>query len=307
MVAVQKLSIVLSLCAVGCAFQASDSTDESEDAVTTVYVSTDAFFKDKDIAGWASAQAEITKEFDNVCGDTFCGGDYSNLTSMGLVCGVSSVRGSIKDCAWTFVGSSHLINGATGTVQASIASFQCHFKPTGGVKALSTLLQGQNAIRATLPGVNRSLYDVIGDCFQNPIGATPINFADGPYADAPDSPAIDQGAWFGAADGVRDAFDSTHTVTPPADIRALRFVCSVRSTTGTIRSCKWLFGGATAKVDAKTGAVVITPSSDRCTVPATGNANTLTAALTAQSSTPILDRALPGSGKTLNDVILGCF
>jgi hypothetical protein len=302
MVAVRHFPILLSLCAIGCAFQPADSTDETEDGLSTVYVSADAYFKTApDKAAWAAVQTGITGEFDNVCGDTFCGGDYSNLTSMGLVCGVSSARGIIKDCAWTFVGSSHLINGSTGTVQASIASFQCHFKPSGGVKALSTLLQQKDAIRQAIPGVNLSLYDVIGECFQHPIGATPINFVDGPYGDAPDSSAVDQGTWFGAADGVRDAFDATHT-----DVRALRFVCSVRSTTGTLRSCKWLFGGATAKVDAKSGAVVISATSDRCTVPATGKANDLTVGLTAEGATPILDRTLPGSTKTLNDVIAGC-
>jgi hypothetical protein len=304
MVAVRYFPIFLSVCALGCAFQSSDSTEESESEVGTVYVSADTYLKSaQDSAGWAAAKANIDGEFDNVCGDTFCSGDYSNLTSMGLVCAVSSARGIIKDCAWTFVGSSHLVNGATGTVQASIASFQCHFKPSGGVKALSTRLQGNDAIRQTLPGVNRSIYDVLGDCFQNPIGATPIDFADGPYVDAPDSSAVDQDRWFDAARGVRNAFDSTHA---DANVHALRFVCSVRSTTGTIRSCKWLFGGATSKVDSKSGAVVITATSDRCTVPATGKANDLTVGLTASGPTPILDRTLPGSTKTLNDVLASC-
>lgn len=293
----------------GCSAAVSSSESTEDDLSQTTYVGTSAYFKTaKDQLAWAAVKDKIRREFDNVCGDTFCSGDYSNLTSMDFVCSVTSARGSIQECAWVFTGSSHLVNSSTGTIQASVASFQCRFHPTTSARTLlNTLYNAKEAIRVTLPGENRSIYDVLGDCFQNPIGATPLTFGTGnTYVDALDAQTTNQDQWIGMWGSLASDFASecANGLCKGRDIRHLRFVCSVRDTTNTLRSCKWLFADASMNVDAKTGALGITSTPYRCTIPATGKANDLSALLT--QSDPI-DRTLPGQTTSARDALVKCF
>jgi hypothetical protein len=305
-----------SLLSVGCSAAPADDAGTSEDGLTkTTYVDALDFWKTpEDQTAWLDVRRNLTDEFDRVCGDTFCSGDYSNLTSIDFTCGVSSIRGSVRDCVWTFTGSSHLVSGSTGTVRASIASFQCRFAPKTTLRGLRTLLakEGQGrAIDRTLPGSTTSLYDVLGDCFQHPIGATPIDAGTGAtYVDALDARGTDQGLWMDATNALRADFDGvcgdTFCGGDYANLQALRFVCSVRDTTGTLRDCKWLFGGSYSLVDPKTGAVSVQARSWRCSVPATGKANDLATMLLAPGATKPIDRVLPGGGKSAYDVLAGC-
>jgi hypothetical protein len=297
----------------GAAVEGTDSAED--DATKTTYVDALDYWKTpQDQASWLDLRRTLKADFDRVCGDTFCSGDYSNLESIGFTCGVSSVRGSIKECVWTFTGSSHLVVGSTGTIQSSIASFQCRFAPKTTIRGLRTALLKQDAlpaIRRVLPGGTQTLYDVLGDCLQHPIGATPISSGTGStYGDALDSQGTDQGQWIGMTQALRAGFDDvcpdTFCSGDYSNMQALRFVCSVRDTTGTIRDCKWLLGGSYSLVDAKTGAVAVTPKSWRCTVPVKGKANDLAAALTAPGDTRAIDRVLPGTTKSAYGVLLDC-
>jgi hypothetical protein len=43
---------------------------------------------DADINAWYSITSQLRKNFDDVCGDTFCEGDYSNIESLDYRCSV---------------------------------------------------------------------------------------------------------------------------------------------------------------------------------------------------------------------------
>src|SRR4051812_29011417 len=97
--------LALPLLAAACGSAPPDGTLES-DATATQYVDAEAFWKtDAERDAWSKMIAHIEDEFYGVCGDTFCGGDYSNLTSLGLTCAVSSKVGQVHECVWTFAGS----------------------------------------------------------------------------------------------------------------------------------------------------------------------------------------------------------
>src|SRR4051794_22774435 len=99
--------------AAGCG--GDESVADEQDATATQYVDATTFMTtqaDKD--GWAQMIKRLEGEFDNVCGDTFCGGDYANLTPIGLTCAVTSKVGQIHDCLWTFAGSSEIVTPTTG-------------------------------------------------------------------------------------------------------------------------------------------------------------------------------------------------
>jgi hypothetical protein len=304
----------------GCSSGGGDASATSEDEVTnTTYVDIGDYWKNEgDQNAWFALRQQLTHEFDNVCGDTFCGGDYSNLTSLGFTCAVTSARGSVHECVWTFGGSSHLVNGGTGTVEASVATFQCRVAPKTSARALLTTLSAKGAetsLHRTLPGSTQSLYDVIGDCFQHPVGASPISQGTGTtYVDAIDSydAGTDVDAFFNAGDALRAGFDNvcgdTFCEGDYGNLEALRLACSVRGTTGTLRSCKWLFAGSYNDVDSKSGAITVHAKTYQCALPVRGTANQLSSALNAPSvnGDDAIHRVLPGSTKSAYDVLVNC-
>jgi hypothetical protein len=160
--------------AAGCT-DAADTSDTEGDSSATTYVNVG---DGADADGLNDLQGKLAGEFASVCGDTFCEGDYSNLTPLGLACSETSKRGDIHDCAWTFGASQFLVNPTAATLEINAPTFTCHFAPKTSTTAakLFTLLNGaDSAIDTVLPGSTSSIYDSLADCFQHPDGATPIS------------------------------------------------------------------------------------------------------------------------------------
>jgi hypothetical protein len=318
----KKLALLGLLALAACAIQPTDDGTEdgvSEDPLATTYVDILDFWQTPTAQGqWLDVRRKLDAEFDAVCGDTFCGGDYANLTSLGFTCGVSSKAGSIRDCVWTFTGSAELVDPTTSALQTSIPSWQCHVKPKGTAKQLSAFLAAQGsepAIRRVLPGTTTSLYDVIGECFQHPIGASPLVPQYPPkvtYVEALDyaSNTGGQGTWIDARQNLKNDFDQvcgdTFCGGDYSNLQALRFVCSITRSTGNVKQCQWLFGGSYTTVSPKTGAVTVNAKSWRCSVPVKGTQKQLAAVLTQTSSTPAIRQALPGGTASAYDALLQC-
>lgn len=298
-----------------CVANTDEPSQLSADATATTYVEALDYWKAPgDRAAWQAMIKKVEHEFDDVCGDTFCGGDYSNLTSLGFTCSVTSQRGSTHECVWTFAGSSHLVKASTGTVAASVASFQCRIELKSSARALLTLLGqagGDPSIRRVLPGTTQSLYDVVGDCFQHPVGASPVSQGLGTtYSDAADATGTDQGAYYDAEGALRASFDArcgdTFCSGAYPNLSALRLACSARATTGTLKECKWLIEGSYQTIEPSTGAITVHPKSSRCILPVKGSVTQLITTLNAPSAVPPIDRPLPGTTKSAYDALLGC-
>ena len=317
----RSLLAVAFLGLAGCALTPAETDDAAaEEALgVTTYVDILDFWKTPVAQGqWLDARRKIDAEFGNVCGDTFCGGDYANLTSLGFTCGVSSKAGSIRDCVWTFTGSAELVDPTTAALVTSVPSWQCHVKPKTTAAKLSALLAADGpepAIRRVLPGTTTSLYDVLGECFQHPIGASPLAPQYPPkvtYVEALDyaSDTGGQGTWLDARDGLKQGFDDvcgdTFCEGDYSNLQALRFVCSITRSTGNVKRCEWLFGGSYTTVSERTGSVTVHARASRCVVPVKGTEKQLAAVLTATSNTPAIRRALPGGTATAYDALLGC-
>jgi len=52
-----------------------------------------------------AAERLLVRGFDDICGDTFCEGQYYNLRPMRLRCSVHRASGVVGSCIWTFAGS----------------------------------------------------------------------------------------------------------------------------------------------------------------------------------------------------------
>jgi hypothetical protein len=121
-------------------------------------------------AKWATAQAALLAGFNNICGDTFCSSDYSDLQSLDFECAVTKSTGNVKSCAWVFAGSVHDVNATTGAVGETSQGFRCTVAIKGTLPQLITTLTGAqpagspDPIDRALPGETTSAYDALGGC-----------------------------------------------------------------------------------------------------------------------------------------------
>lgn len=122
-------------------------------------------------SGWerfGSVERALVAGFDDVCGDTFCEGEYYNLQAMRLRCSVEQANGQVAGCTWTFAGSNTSVLG-DGRIDVDLRSYACALPLSPGTP-LEDLLQaleaapGRSAIDVPLPGTSTSVYDGLTQC-----------------------------------------------------------------------------------------------------------------------------------------------
>jgi hypothetical protein len=303
-----SLLILVSACATDDGINGSDE----QDTTATTYVDIQEFGNGAEDA-WYGIRDKLNGEFDQVCGDTFCEGDYSNITPLSVFCSVTSKNATVHDCAWTFTASQHEIDPKLGTVVVDVVTYQCHFKPkTSGPKLIAALQTADDALHATLPGMG-SIYDTLSDCFAHPIGETPITVQAGTtYVDAenyylsPKSIA----AWNTGLTNLHSGFDQvcgdTFCGSDYSDVQALDLGCAVTKSTGNVKACTWNFGGSYGQI-AATGAVAPVTKTWSCPVAVHGTIGAMISVLTSTTDpeTNAIQRPLPG-GTSAYDSIAGC-
>ncbi|SFK32350.1 hypothetical protein [Lysobacter sp. cf310] len=115
---------------------------------------------------WYGLRQRLREEFDQICGDTFCEGEYSNIESLGFLCSANRVNGLIGQCVWVFAGSQEDIDPANGRVQVQARSWQCSIPlaPRTTMEALLSIAGADSALHAPLPGTQASIYDGLIAC-----------------------------------------------------------------------------------------------------------------------------------------------
>jgi len=115
-----------------------------------------------------AAERRLVRGFDNICGDTFCEGEYYNLRAMRLRCSVHQASGAVGSCVWTFAGSQTWVR-QTGKIDVDHAMYACKLPLAAGT-SLEQLLQlweagsSDDALDASLPGSTVSAYEALTDC-----------------------------------------------------------------------------------------------------------------------------------------------
>jgi hypothetical protein len=302
----------------GCAppgesFDDAGLDDEVDDAsaisLPTRYVAIEDALGRGERRRWEAVRTRLFEQFDEICGDTFCGGDWSNLYPLQLACSASAIRGSVRECVWTFGASEEVVEAAGGDITSSIPVFACRFRPQGNARDLVAAL-ADDPLWAPLPGGDPSVYDQLGDCFETPIGAEPLpdESLDGPYVDVSDGledGAID--AWYAMTSGLRSAYGATASRDASAP-RPLRFRCSEDENTRTIGSCAWMFAEAEPKLLAS-GLHRVIADRHVCSFRSLATPAELAAALGPLPAADVdpLDRPIPGGEATLRDVLDACW
>ncbi|WP_234022897.1 hypothetical protein [Sorangium cellulosum] len=161
----------------GAAPQAQDSAAPEQEAAGAPAGSTGAkrfvdaesyFTSSAELDAWYGLLRELYDDFDVLCGDTFCGGEYTNYKPLRLRCSVEEHAGTIGSCVWVLAASNEEIVPSTGEVEVDARSFLCEM-PVAPETPVVDLVEALSASRAraintALPGTDRSLYDGLVEC-----------------------------------------------------------------------------------------------------------------------------------------------
>ncbi len=117
---------------------------------------------------WFATLGQLAKSFDDVCGDTFCEGDYSDLSALSIYCSVSS-GGNVTRCVWLFAGSYASVSTKTGALGLKRKIFTCRLPLARGTTALAlvdalAVTGNDDPIQRSLPGTSSSIYDALASC-----------------------------------------------------------------------------------------------------------------------------------------------
>ncbi|MPY87831.1 MAG: hypothetical protein GEU99_07915 [Luteitalea sp.] len=122
--------------------------------------------EEDDINAWYTLVYNLKQNFDYICGDTFCEGEYTNIESLRYRCSVERTTGIIGTCVWVFAASNEEISPWTGKIIADVPAWQCRSPLVWGtsIHDLLSALSGTSPLYAELPGTDQSLYDGLATC-----------------------------------------------------------------------------------------------------------------------------------------------
>lgn len=124
------------------------------------------FDSERDLERWYAITDRLRQNFDQICGDSFCEGDYDNIQSLRYVCSAKRSDASIGECRWSFAASDESIDAARGEVKSRIVSWQCRSPLAAATQVgeLLTALSGAQPLHAKLPHTQATLYDGLLAC-----------------------------------------------------------------------------------------------------------------------------------------------
>jgi hypothetical protein len=131
------------------------------------YVDALSYFQsDAQYEAWFALTHGLERNFDDICGDTFCEGDYSNYRSLRYACSVDRATGRIGMCTWSFAASSEEVDAATGRISTQRAFWRCRtpLARDTTIDELLTALQGERPLYAALPHAQTTVMDGLIDC-----------------------------------------------------------------------------------------------------------------------------------------------
>jgi hypothetical protein len=143
------------------------SVTRASTSASPVYV--DAIDYPTNGGGWDAfygLERRLARDFNDVCGDTFCEGEYSNIQHLRYRCSVRAADGVMGECIWTFAGSNQEVDKTSGKVVVDGRIWECRspIMPGTTLGEFYRALAGGDAIHARLPHGSASIYDGLVDC-----------------------------------------------------------------------------------------------------------------------------------------------
>lgn len=172
-----SVSLLLGLFTLGCGAP-PDEMSEGEDqesiasdlaaAGGTRYIDVEeSFTSDQEFERWFELKQALRRDFDNICGDTFCEGDFTNLQALRFRCSVSTGTGQLKSCLWLFAGSYETVTPSTGNIRPTARFFHCKIPVQGTpLQMVDALLApgSDGPLWRPLPVSGQAIYDTLLNC-----------------------------------------------------------------------------------------------------------------------------------------------
>lgn len=117
-------------------------------------------------AAFERMEQDLVRGFDDICGDTFCEGEFFNLRALQLRCAVAAEDGTVAGCLWSFAGSDTSVLADAAVPQVHARTYACALPLAPGTP-LDTLLRtlvGRGALHTPLPGTRSTSYDGLIGC-----------------------------------------------------------------------------------------------------------------------------------------------
>ena len=298
----------------GCASQTGpgENVDATEDELRTTYGNILETLPEAQLEQWIAARSALATGFDQICGDTICSGDFSNLTTVRIACSSTKATQKLKACTWVLGGSIDRVDSRTGKIITDARVFTCNIPVASSAKSMLDTLRaaGAGALQAPLPGTGQSFYDGLVSCFSGVSGVAVPEQPKTFYGELGDFEwTVSEAAGLAYLQGLRklaqgfdDVCGDTFCEGDYSDITPLRLACSVNQSTKRVARCSWSFAAAELSVDSK-GAVTARTAVKKCVVEVGSSATDFSALLSGDDP---LNTKLPGRKTSIYDALVGC-
>lgn len=120
-------------------------------------------------AQWAAYQdlrRRLQSNFDNVCGDTYCEGEFSDIQALRFRCAVAVATGTVSHCGWAFAASDLDVDPASGEIQGRQPVWLCRLPVPAGipVERFFAAMAGDRPLFRVLPGATSTFHEALGEC-----------------------------------------------------------------------------------------------------------------------------------------------
>ncbi|MBX3190382.1 MAG: hypothetical protein KF819_25505 [Labilithrix sp.] len=112
---------------------------------------------------WSGTKRALVKGFHDVCGDTFCEGEYSDVEGLRFVCSVNRNSKRVARCSWSFVMADTSVD-SRGRITTRAKTKTCNVEVGAQASALTAALKVDDPLHAKLPGRQTSIYDALVRC-----------------------------------------------------------------------------------------------------------------------------------------------
>jgi hypothetical protein len=118
--------------------------------------------------GWSTFRAlerQLEADFDDICGDTFCEGEYSDYRPLRYRCSVDQASGVMRQCVWTFGASEISVEPTTGRLLVDTKTWRCPTRLPPGLTLpeFYQALAVSSPLFAPLPG-GEPIYESLIGC-----------------------------------------------------------------------------------------------------------------------------------------------
>jgi len=109
---------------------------------------------------------QLIRDFDYICGDTFCEGEYTNLIALQFRCSVHAASATMQQCVLVIGGGNLDVDTYSGELIADNRTWACTapLGPATPVETFHAALEGRDALQVPLPGSGVSLHYGLIDC-----------------------------------------------------------------------------------------------------------------------------------------------